>query len=416
MTVIIPTLAIDENIDTTSRVEIDDLNNNINLQDKVLTLSGDDASKFEIDGGKLYLKVGQVVDYEIQSTYLFNVDTVDYTQALTVDVNNVNEAATNITLSANPIVYTVKTDTDNPFDAIDVGVDSTPTLADIDGDGKLDLVVGEGYGQLKYYKNTGTAIAPIYTEQTGLNNPFDGIVIENSKILTDNDTPFDGFNIPTPTLADIDGDGDIDLVVGERYGTLKYYKNTGTAIVPIYTKQTDPDNPFDAIVVGNVSTPTFADIDGDGKLDLVVGESFGKLKYYRNTGSALAPIYTEQTGPDNPFNAIAVGFFSTPTFADIDGDGKLDLVVGEIYGTLKYYRNTSITKKLLVTPSKLAPIIPSMALISGLSSHPHWPISMGMATSISLSVKLMAISTTTKTLVPTSMKILTQLIAFSSAI
>ncbi|MBE9059290.1 VCBS repeat-containing protein, partial [Sphaerospermopsis sp. LEGE 08334] len=219
--------------------------------------------------------------------------------------------------------YTEQTGTANPFNGIDVGSYSTPTLADIDGDGDLDAVVGVNDGTLKYYKNTGTATNPVYTEQTGTANPFDGI---------------DVGSYSTPTLADIDGDGDLDAVVGVNDGTLKYYKNTGTATNPVYTEQTGTANPFNGIDVGSSSKPTFADIDGDGDLDAVVGVNGGTLKYYQNTGTATNPSYTEQTGTANPFNGIDVGgTYSTPTFADIDGDGDLDAVVGVNDGTLKYF-------------------------------------------------------------------------------
>ncbi|WP_369178907.1 FG-GAP-like repeat-containing protein [Candidatus Thiodubiliella endoseptemdiera] len=216
----------------------------------------------------------------------------------------------------------------NPFNGIDVGGYSTPNLADIDDDGDLDLVVGENYGTLKYYQNTGTTSNPAYEAKTGDSNPFNGIDVGYSS---------------KPTLADIDGDGDLDLVVGEFYGTLKYYQNTGTTSNPAYEAKTGDDNPFNGIDVEYYSTPTLADIDGDGDLDLVVGEIYGTLKYYQNTGTTSNPAYEAKTGDDNPFNGIDVGYFSSPTLADIDGDGDLDLVMGEVYGTLKYYQNTGTT-------------------------------------------------------------------------
>ncbi|MBW4641514.1 MAG: VCBS repeat-containing protein [Goleter apudmare HA4340-LM2] len=227
-----------------------------------------------------------------------------------------------------PFTFVAATGSNNPLNSIDVDFYSAPTFADLDGDGDLDLVVGERNSTLLYYKNTGSATNPVYSQQTGSFNPFNSIDVRY---------------FSTPTFADLDGDGDLDLVVGERNSTLLYYKNTGSATNPVYIQQTGSFNPFNGIDVGLYSTPTFADLDGDGDLDLVIGEEYGTLRYYKNTGSATNPVYSQQTGSFNPFNSIDVGYFSTPTFADLDGDGDLDLVVGEVNGTLRYYKNTGST-------------------------------------------------------------------------
>uniref|UniRef100_UPI0034DFB6B1 FG-GAP-like repeat-containing protein n=2 Tax=Gammaproteobacteria TaxID=1236 RepID=UPI0034DFB6B1 len=254
-----------------------------------------------------------------------------------ITLNNITDVAGNapvftadrVVLTTTKLEYIEKTGSgNNPFEGIDVGSYSTPILADIDGDGDLDLVVGENYGTLKYYQNTGTTSNPAYEVKTGNSNPFDGINVGRYS---------------SPTLADIDGDGDLDLVVGEAYGTLKYYQNTGTTSNPAYEAKTGDDNPFNGIDVGYSSKPTLADIDGDGDLDLVVGETYGTLEYYQNTGTTSNPAYEAKTGDSNPFDGIDVGYRSKPTLADIDGDGDLDLVVGESNGTLKYYQNTGTT-------------------------------------------------------------------------
>ena len=98
---------------------------------------------------------------------------------------------------------------------------------------------------------------------------------------------------------------------------------------PTFAERTGAANPFNGVDVGLRSAPTFADLDGDGDLDAVVGETYGTLLYFRNTGTATAPVFVEQTGADNPFNGVDVGTVSSPTFADLDGDGDLDAVVGE---------------------------------------------------------------------------------------
>ncbi|WP_426582414.1 FG-GAP-like repeat-containing protein, partial [Dapis sp. BLCC M229] len=210
--------------------------------------------------------------------------------------------------------FNEQTGTDNPLDGIDVGYGSAPTFADVDGDGDLDLIVGEYDGNLNYFENTGTVTNPLYLQQTSTDNPFNGIDV--------------GRYNSTPTFADVDGDEDLDLIVGESDGNLNYFENTGTVTNPIYLQQTSTDNPFNGINMGFCSTPTFADLDGDGDLDLIVGEYDGNLNYFENTGTVTNPIYLEQTGTDNPFDGIDVGGHSSPTFADLDGDGDLDLIVG----------------------------------------------------------------------------------------
>ena len=225
--------------------------------------------------------------------------------------------------------FTARTGAANPFNGVDIGSTSTPSFADLDGDGDLDAIVGAPggggiAGTLRYFQNTGTALAPAFTERTGAANPFNGV---------------DVGQLSTPSFADLDGDGDLDAVVGNLYGTLRYFQNTGTTTAAAFTERTGAANPFNGVDV-NWSAPSFADLDGDGDLDAVVGEFNGSLFYFENTGTAIAPAFTARTGAANPFNGVDVGNISTPSFVDLDGDGDLDAIVGASDGTLRYFENT----------------------------------------------------------------------------
>jgi len=201
------------------------------------------------------------------------------------------------------------------FNFFDVGVISFPSFPDIDNDGDFDLFVGEAVGNINFYRNDGTATKPAFT------------------LVTETFASIDVGLTNLPTFADIDNDGDLDLFVGENEGNINFYRNDGSATNPDFTLVTET---FASIDVGFISLPTFADIDADGDLDLFVGAAFGNLFFYRNDGTAANPAFTPVPG-----NFVIVnGALITPTFADIDNDGDLDLLVGEEDGNINFYRNT----------------------------------------------------------------------------
>ncbi|MGF1989696.1 MAG: FG-GAP-like repeat-containing protein, partial [Nostoc sp. ZfuVER08] len=207
----------------------------------------------------------------------------------------------------------------NPFGLTNVGVGSaSPTFVDIDRDGDLDAFVVNGVGNTLFYRNTGSATAPSFA--TPSTNPFG---------LTDV-----GSNASS-SFGDIDGDGDLDVFLGNSAGDIIFFRNTGSAAAPSFAAATT--NPFGLSKVGNLATPSLVDIDGDGDLDAFVGEASGNTRFFRNTGSASNPQFA--TLITNPFGLSDVGSFSAPTFADIDGDGDLDALVGNTYGNTVLFRN-----------------------------------------------------------------------------
>jgi uncharacterized protein (DUF2141 family) len=221
--------------------------------------------------------------------------------------------------------FALQTGTNNPFNGIDVGTDSAPTLADLDGNGTLDLVAGNVDGTFAYYKNIGSATAPQFQSMTGTNNPLNGVQVQPP-----------GFGYSRAIFADLDGDGDLDLIVGERYGGFLYFENTGFRTQPAFVQRVGIANPLAGVDIGYTSFPALGDFDGDGDFDLVAGDTFNELRYFENLGTDLV----ERTGSDDPISGLGPLYRTAPAFADLDGDGDLDMITGESGGTFVYAKNT----------------------------------------------------------------------------
>ncbi len=200
------------------------------------------------------------------------------------------------------------------YDGIDVGDNSTPTFVDIDNDNDYDLFIGNVLGNIYYYRNDGSVNSPNFTFVSSNYNSID--VGDNC----------------APTFVDIDNDNDFDLFIGNLLSTIWYYRNDGTPNVPSWTYITDN---YNGISVGERSTPVFADIDGDNDFDLFIGEALGSIWYYRNDGTPSVPSFTYMT---DAFAGINVEENTAPTFVDIDNDADLDLFIGERWGGLNLWQ------------------------------------------------------------------------------
>jgi hypothetical protein len=208
----------------------------------------------------------------------------------------------------------------NPFGI--AGLDSVmfPSFVDIDNDGDQDMFVLELYGNNKYYQNIGTASAPSFTG--AVQNPF-GLSINPNSL--------------NPDFADLDGDGDFDLLIGEYYGFMRYYQNTGTSSAPNFISGVQL--PFGLDTVNQIALPAFADLDNDGDQDLMVSSYYGRIDYFENIGSATVPNFSAPVG--SPFGIDSADSDAFIDFADLDNDGDLDMLAGiYYYGDLLYYSNT----------------------------------------------------------------------------
>jgi hypothetical protein len=288
--------------------------------------------------------------------------------------------------------YTLQAPGSNPFNGVDVGIRSSPAFVDIDNDGDRDAFIGTSTGSIVYYKNTGTATAPVFTLQAGVANPFNGVTVAQNAtpdfvdidndgdkdvfigdfngrisyykntgsitvpaftIQTGGSNPLNSVGLPgpayvsEPAFVDIDNDGDQDVFITTFYNNCLYYKNTGNVTTPVFTLQAGAANPFNGMTFGGAgSSPAFLDVDVDGDKDAFFGVGNGAIFYFKNTGSVTAPVFAQQTSTNNPFNGVDIGSYASIGIVNIDGDADLDVLIGESGGTIIFYRNTAVSLPL----------------------------------------------------------------------
>ncbi|MEL7170665.1 MAG: VCBS repeat-containing protein, partial [Bacteroidota bacterium] len=140
------------------------------------------------------------------------------------------------------------------------------------------------------------------------------------------------------TFADIDGDGDFDMIYGDKYGDIRAFENVGTPTSPAFELLRDVDFFDEFLTNTTIEAPALADLDGDGDLEIITADVAGAVRYFENVGTPQKLRPAERTGADNPFDGLT-GPFSKLEFADLDGDGDLDLMsIGTVF-TINYYEN-----------------------------------------------------------------------------
>ena len=233
-------------------------------------------------------------------------------------------------------------------------------LVDLTGDSLLDVVTahrpvaGSKVVVIDAYKNTGTAKNPIYTDKINTNVMFRDILRYKDTTLAFADLNLDG---KVDVLVASQEDTTFEDSNGEKFSTrggvqksFRLYLNTGTASSPVFTQSSNfklsPDpTSSDDTVKGKAYRTTFdvdspipllGDLDGDGDLDLIVGtrsEPRPSLLYYENTMNENSNDvdFVFRDGILNPFNAFSsLGFPNGKihlALGDVDNDDDLDLLV-----------------------------------------------------------------------------------------
>lgn len=216
---------------------------------------------------------------------------------------------------------------------IEHGTGSIPVIFDYNGDGLEDLLIANFYN----YKPVGdkeSLIAVYYNVGTATEPAFQFVDMDAFNLGQQN------FGLRSvPTFGDIDDDGDKDLLLGLEDGTLVFYENLATGTMPLWGNPVMNylDDQSNIIDVGAFAHPQLFDLNDDGLLDLMIGNRLGTIAYYENIGSTANPSFQLNDStlgevdilPGNQSSNAAIHFFRE--------NGETHLICGSFDGNLTYF-------------------------------------------------------------------------------
>ncbi len=216
---------------------------------------------------------------------------------------------------------------------------SVPSFAHWNDDGLMDLIVGEGSGsstaRVRVYLNDGTAEEPAFSDYFYAQSNGSTLTVSGSGCL--------GI---FPRVVYWDDDQRKDLLVGLADGKIEIYRNIGTDAEPTFDGGTYVQVGLPGfksnIDVGYRATPTMLDWNNDGRKDLIAGAIDGKVRVYIDESASGEPdfyemVYAQANGVDLdvPSNR------SSPEVADLDFDGRKDILLGNTNGEILLYTNVN---------------------------------------------------------------------------
>lgn len=222
-------------------------------------------------------------------------------------------------------VYVRKLDT--PLNQLDQHDIIFSNFADLDGDGDFDMLGSARSGNVLYFENTGTSSQANLILQTGLNALL----------------PNFNKDLPILEIADIDNDSDFDVIIGNSSGNIDLYENQSGNLTLISAGS----SPFNGIQTTYSNSPTLIDLDNDGDLDLAVAghqysnyNNVGDIRYFENTGNSSSASFSEKYNNENPLHNVSLSKGGFLTFKDYDQDGDYDLIASQADGDFALFLNS----------------------------------------------------------------------------
>ena len=241
-------------------------------------------------------------------------------------------------------------------------------IADVNGDGRLDLYQGGAGGQVArlsfqnesgrfekspqpwteadkayedidavFFDADGDGDSDLYVVSGGASQINEHVVYQDRLYLNDGKGMFSRAPLPKirasgscVAVGDIDADGDLDLFVGSRHVPKRYptspesilLRNEGGTFTIIESPVTS---------AGLVADAKFADLDGDKRPDLLIATEWGPVKIFKNTAEGF--VESTQTAGLSELT----GWWTSVETADFDGDGDLDFIAGNFGNNTKYH-------------------------------------------------------------------------------
>ncbi len=253
---------------------------------------------------------------------------------------------------------------------VDVFGMPSPNFADFDGDGDLDLLCGEFLDGFTYFANTGTRTQPTYAAGRRLEADGRPLVMDLQMI--------------TPTAMDWDRDGDWDLIVGDEDGRVALVEHTGEVRdgVPQFRPPVYFQQEAERLKFGALATPTSCDWDADGDEDLICGNTAGYIAWIENLDGGCPPRWAPpqklsaggeviriQAGPNGSIQGPceAKWGYTTVAVADLDNDGRLDVIANSIWGKVVWFQNVGTRAKPVLAAAR-----PLAVDWPGEPPHPAW--------------------------------------------